>query len=156
MAIGFRVIARKNLYQTLVVPILEYGIPAWMPHTKKHCDAIERVQKRATRFILGQRRGEMDYDSRLKILNMQTLSFRRSKCILSFVAKTLYKKCVCESVIRAIVPNPRHSDHLLFKHLRTQGLHNHAIHQFPRLWSNIPVDSRDNLSLSLPLFIKSL
>ena len=126
-----------------------------MPHKKAHCDLMERVQRRATRFILSQKRGEMDYDSRLRALNMQTLSFRRSKCIIKFIAKTLYKQCICEVVSKAIVINPRHSEHLVFKHLsaRTQCLHNHAIHQFPRLLEKLTIDSRDNLSCSLSLFL---
>ena len=32
-------------------PILEYGVPAWHPSTKKMEDALEKVQQRAARWI---------------------------------------------------------------------------------------------------------
>ena len=47
------------LYKTLVRPILEYACPVWSPHLAKDIHEIEKVQRRALRMALGQRRQEI-------------------------------------------------------------------------------------------------
>ena len=42
-----------QLYKSLVRPILEYANQAWAPHLQKDIEAIENVQRRATRMIPG-------------------------------------------------------------------------------------------------------
>ena len=49
---------RRNSYLSLVRSVLEYGSVVWDPYLKKDIDALERVQRRAARFIAG------DYRSR--------------------------------------------------------------------------------------------
>ena len=58
-------------------PILEYAAPVWCPYIVKDILALEKVQRRALRLALGQRRGDMEYEDRLKILNWPTLGKRR-------------------------------------------------------------------------------
>ena len=67
----------STLYKTLVRPILEYAVPVWCPYLVKDILALEKVQRRASRLALGQRRGEMEYEERVKILNWPTLEKRR-------------------------------------------------------------------------------
>ena len=57
----------------VVRPILEYTVPVWCPYLVKDILALEKVQRRASRLALGQRRGDMEYEDRLKILNWPTL-----------------------------------------------------------------------------------
>ena len=123
--------AKLCLYKSLVLPILEYGIPAWLPKT----------QRRATRFILGQRFGEVSYTDRLCALKWSSLSSRRNCLMTSFVVKCLFFTIKCESVNKNIIVNHRYDSVLTFKHLfaRTQSLHLSAIHIFPRLWSALPI-----------------
>ena len=68
--------AFSTLYKTLVRPILEYAIPVWCPYLVKDILALEKVQRRASCLALGQRRGDMEYEDRLKILNWPTLEKR--------------------------------------------------------------------------------
>ena len=70
--------AFSTLYKTLVRPILEYAVPVWCPYLVKDILALEKVQRRASRLVLGQRRGDMEYGDRLKILNWPTLEKRQS------------------------------------------------------------------------------
>ena len=65
------------LCKTLVRPILEYASPAWSPHPAKDIHEIGKVQRRASRITLGQRRQKMAYENRSKILQWNSLERRR-------------------------------------------------------------------------------
>nr|VZI27793.1 unnamed protein product [Spirometra erinaceieuropaei] len=43
----------SQIFGTFVRPHLEYGMPSWMPWMKKDSDAIEQVQRRATKLVDG-------------------------------------------------------------------------------------------------------
>ena len=67
----------SNLYKTLVRPILEYACPVWSPHLAKDIHEIDKVQRRASRIALNQRRQEMAYEERCKLLKWNSLVRRR-------------------------------------------------------------------------------
>ena len=77
---------RKLLQISLVRPILEYASNIWSPYTVKHCRLIENVQRHATNFILNNPSCGITYKSRLELLDMLPLEFRRkiSDLILLF------------------------------------------------------------------------
>ena len=66
------------LYKSLVRPILEYAAPVWCPYLVKDIHALENVQRRASRLALNQRKGDMSYEDRCKLLKWSTLSDRRT------------------------------------------------------------------------------
>ena len=45
------------LYKSLVRSILEYATPVWSPYLVKDMVLLEKVQRRASRLALGQKRG---------------------------------------------------------------------------------------------------
>ena len=67
----------STLYKALVRPILEYASPVWCPYLVKNLVLLEKVQRRASRLALGQRRGEMSYEDRCKMLRWSQLTDRR-------------------------------------------------------------------------------
>ncbi len=67
----------RRLYTAFVRPNLEYAVAVWSPYLKKDIAAIERTQHRVTRLTSSLRK--LDYDSRLKVLNLQTLEQRRQR-----------------------------------------------------------------------------
>lgn len=72
--------AIKCLYFSLVRSQLEYGCPIWFPYYKTHIDRLERIQRRFTRFIFRKFHiPYINYDARLKILNMKSLFQRRTE-----------------------------------------------------------------------------
>jgi len=76
-----------KLYKSIVRPSLEYCVQAWRPHLKKDIDALERVQKRATRMIT-ECKGK-DYEKRLECVNLTTLEMRRERADMLEVYKIM-------------------------------------------------------------------
>ena len=64
-----------QLYKSLVRPHIDYCIQVWRPYLQKDIDALEKIQRRATRMLPVLR--EKSYEDRLKILNLTTLETRR-------------------------------------------------------------------------------
>ena len=45
------IIVKKRLYLVLVLPIITYGSPVWCPYNLKDVAALEKFQRRATKFL---------------------------------------------------------------------------------------------------------
>ena len=76
------------LFKSLVRSILEYGNPLWNPILKKHVNLIENVQRRFTRSIIGCQ--GLEYQERLKALDLPSLEFRRLRGDLIEVYKIMH------------------------------------------------------------------
>lgn len=73
-------------FATYVRPILESFSPVWNPTRRQHVDALERVQRRFTKFVYYKCNiPETSYAERLKFLGLQTLESRRQILDLSLV-----------------------------------------------------------------------
>ena len=66
-----------RLYKALVRPHLEYGNVIWGPRYVMDQQAVERVQRRATRLIPGLQ--GLPYEERLSRLNLPSLAHRRRR-----------------------------------------------------------------------------
>ena len=62
------------LFKSMVRPHLEYAAPIWNPSYKKDIELLEKVQRRATKLVLGYKNEE-----RLCQLELPTLTFRRHR-----------------------------------------------------------------------------
>jgi len=67
----------KGLYTAFIRPHLEYAASAWSPHLKKDIQALENVQRRATKRV--KQLKNLSYEDRLKKLNLTTLEERRTR-----------------------------------------------------------------------------
>ena len=56
----------------LILPLLEFAIPVWSPYLKGYCEAIGRVQYRATQFV--HTISNLKYEDRLIALTLTTLN----------------------------------------------------------------------------------
>ena len=76
-----------HLFTTLVRPILEYSNAIWGPHYTLDMRKIEKVQRRATRFLPHLR--DKSYTERLSFLSLPSLQYRRLRGDLIFLYKIL-------------------------------------------------------------------
>ena len=63
------------LYKALVRPHVEYANSIWSPYKKGDIQAIEKVQKRATKLVISLKK--LPYKERVLQLNLHTLKYRR-------------------------------------------------------------------------------
>ena len=68
---------QQTLYHAFVKSQLCYATEVWSPATAKLQMTLERVQRRATRWILKTNVGEMPYEDRLTTLNQLPLVYYR-------------------------------------------------------------------------------
>ena len=71
---------KAKCYTTLLRPILEYGSPVWDPHYLTDINYLEKIQKRAARFVTNNYRMESgNSEINRNLLNWETLEERRQK-----------------------------------------------------------------------------
>ena len=67
----------RKIISTMIRPRLEYAATVWSPHLRKHVMKLERVQRAATRMV--PELANLQYEERLKELNLPTLEERRER-----------------------------------------------------------------------------
>ena len=50
-----------TLYSSLLLSIIAFGSPVWLVYRKNDINGLETIQRRAARFILGEKRGDQSY-----------------------------------------------------------------------------------------------
>ena len=108
---------REKLYNTLVRPHLEYAASVWDPHVTKQKQAIEKVQRRAARWVTNQHDSMSSVTAMLKELNWQPLELRRVHSCL----------CLLYQITNGIVATP-HIPYLIpHSHASRSSRHAHTL-----------------------------
>ena len=80
--------ALTTLYKAFVLPFLDYCCVTWCPFYVKDIDALEKVQRRFTRFLALHR--DLPYEERLVKYNISSLYARRLQFDLLYMFKIVH------------------------------------------------------------------
>ena len=137
----------KTLYCSLVRSNLEYCSVVWCPFTKRNVNKIERIQRRATRFIL---KSNEPYDVRLSRLNLLTLAKRRFVADVTFLFNALNGNL--DVNFSQFLDFYSQEDRYLLRHFdikslkkkyaRTNILKNSFFYRIVDEWNSLPFDVR--------------
>ena len=132
-----------NLYKGLVRPHLEYAAPVWSPHLMVQKEALENVQRRATRLVPGL--SQLSYPERLKALKLPTLAYRRARGDMITVFKILNacQKSELDDSIQAMLPlntsSLRGHDKKLYIESSNKNIRKYNFTMRVRkIWNNLP------------------
>ena len=110
---------KKQLYLTLVCSQLTYCSQLWRPQLTKDITSFERVQRRATKFILNDY--DSDYKSRLITLNVLPLMMRYELADILFFIKSLKNPTANFNITDFVIfscSSTRSSTHNKLQHVR--------------------------------------
>ena len=79
--------AKETAYKALISPKLEYAASVWDPHTQADIKTLEKLQRRAARWVTSRYRQTSCVDSILTNLDWPTLQNRRKKARLELFYK---------------------------------------------------------------------
>ena len=137
-------------FKSLVRPILEYCCQVWNPCLIKHVNAMEKIQRRATRLICGP---DQPYMERLKKLKWQSLELRRKYLCLVQLYKIMFDLCDIDKfkyldIVGESRTRSRHRYKLRPKHAHTNYFKFSFFNRYISDWNSLPSDVVEATSLS--------
>ena len=143
----------RTLYCALVRSQLEYCTIVWSPHTARNINKLERIQRRASKFIL---KTDNDYETRKDKLNLLSLEDRRFFFDVLFFYKVLngFINIDMSPLIDFYSHSDRHClrgrDNLTLKKqfARTDVFKFSYFNRIVDLWNSLPNSTRSAMSVS--------
>ena len=134
-------IARKRLYFTLVWSHLVYCSPLWRPHLIRDIKNFERVQCRATKFILNNY--HLDYKSRLLQCQILPLMCFLELNDILFLVKSLKSPNPAFNIHKYVTFNTSATrsgtfNKLIHNFTSTSYSHQFYFNRIVRLWNSLP------------------
>ena len=138
---------KQKAYNAIVRPTMEYASSVWDPHTKQQSDSLEKVQRRAARWVTGRFHNTSSVTDMLNGLGWRDLAQRRVDSRL----------CLMYKIVHGLVDIPMG----VYCKLQRDGVHLQPIicrtkyYQFsffPRTitdWNHLPSDTLSAKSLAI-------
>ena len=144
--------AKKQLYLSLVRSQLMYCSPIWRPYQIKDIIILERIQKRATKYILND--FSSDYKSRLTSLHILPLMYYFELNDIIFFVNSLKHPADHFRISDYITfsnSNTRSSSHRKLQHTNasTTSFRHFYFNRIPRLWNSLPPIDLDSSIASI-------
>ena len=123
-------------------PHLEYGQCVWSPHLEKHLNLLENVQIRATKLV--DNLGKLEYEERLKRLDLPTLRYRRFRGDMIELYKHFnkYDKDILSASFKPKQRATRTHAYQLLHQKAKDGIRgvqrNSFYHRTTKLWNDLP------------------
>ena len=123
-------------------PHLESANQIWCPYKIRDIDALEKVQRRATKLIPTLR--ELSYQERLRKLKLPTLAYRRSRgdMIETFkIIQGIYDKQCCEEIFEVREETcTRGHNKKIFKKSAILNIRKYSFcRRVVNMWNNLPI-----------------
>ena len=111
---------RDTAYISLIRPALEYSCSVWHPHKKSNKDKIEKVQRRAARFVSNNFRRKASVSEMLHDLGWQSLDGRRQdqRLVLFYKIINGLASVETEDILTPADSRTRKNHSFKFKHLQ--------------------------------------
>ena len=132
----------NRLYKTFVRPHLEYAQAVWSPASQKLIDMLENVQIRATKMVDGL--SKLDYEDRLRRLDLPTLVYRRARGDMIQVYKHFhtYDQDLLPSIFQRQMYGTRHHEYQLVWRKPKDGIRgpqsNSFYYRIMQTWNDLP------------------
>jgi hypothetical protein len=81
---------KEKAYKAIVRPTMEYCSSVWDPHTKQQSTTLEKVQRRAARWVTGRFHNTSSVTDMLNFLGWRELAQRRVDSRLSVMYKIVH------------------------------------------------------------------
>ena len=137
---------KDKCYKALVKPVLEYGACVWDPHYKNQIERIEKVQKRAARFVTkNYNMTHGNTEKNMNKLKWKNLEEHRAKTKVITFYKALKGDVTLpvDEFQRINVSTRQGSDKFL---VPKSNINSHQYSYFPstlRLWNNLPQEVKE-------------
>ena len=146
----------KKLYIQYVRPHVEFASPAWSPWNEADIKILEDVQRMAVKMISGLNQG-LSYEEKCAEIGLETLEMRRKKQdliqaykILNGFDKIKWEDFYTKSMDRTTRVTRATNDpmNLVVPHARLDVRKNSFFVRTPRLWNELPAETKNAPSLA--------
>ena len=113
---------KDHAYKALVRPKLEYSSSVWDPHSRSHISQIEKVQRRAARFVSNRYHNTSSVSDMLQNLNWPSLEIRRTQSRLVMFYKIIHNVVAImppEFLLQPADSRTRQGSAYSYKHIST-------------------------------------
>ena len=101
---------KQQAYFSLVRPSVEYASVVWDPHEKGDIQCLEKVQRRAARFVKNRYHNRSSVTDMLEDLKRKSLEQRRKETRLALMFK-ITNDSICINKSNCLIPSTRTSRH---------------------------------------------
>ena len=135
---------KSHAYKAFVIPTLEYASAVWDPHTRTQINQIEKVQRRAARYVTNRYHNTSSVTDMLHNLNWPSLDIRRTRVRLIMFYKIIHHVVAIHPLDTLLLPTTtitRYNSSHTYQHIRTDK-DSYKYSFYPRTiiqWNLLPI-----------------
>ncbi|KAK3085883.1 hypothetical protein FSP39_009995 [Pinctada imbricata] len=136
---------KEQAYKSLIRPTLEYACSVWDPYFTEDINKIEKIQRRAARYVTGRSNNTSSVSDMLNTLQWRKLADRRTDARLTMMFKIVHNKVAISKDDR-LIPLLRFSRNMhtlsfQIPSCRTQIRQNSFFPRTIKNWNHLPLDT---------------